>query len=314
MTYQLATVSDEFLYINMTPKIKCVPFQPKTKCSYKYGDSFIQVSPVDLPNIPVAKLWTRRPTILTAKYATIAEAIANFEVRSDDIWIVTFPKCGTTWAMEMVRLLNTDLDYEQAANNPLETYFTFIEGVAYYDFKTLANETWYATCSVGRAAARSSPRYIKCHLPIELLPKSIWTVRPKIIFTARNPKDTAVSFYHHYRNMQGYQQDMATFMKVFLADETLYSPFYDHVLNFWYSRDEPNMLFLTYEQMKSDMMAVLRKTQTFLGKSFTAEQLEQLNSHLHVDSMRNNGSSNNTRLLEHISDNLGVGCVDPDFK
>lgn len=298
----------------MAPTINCVPVQPTTDCYFQFGTSFIHVSPVDFPDIPLAKKWTKRPTLLNAKYATIAEDIANFEVLPDDIWVVTFPKCGTTWTQEMVRLLNTDLDYDQAEKIKVEDWFSFIEGSSWFDRKALNSDGYYVVSSVNRTINKSSPRYIKSHLPIELLPKSIWTIKPKIIFTSRNPKDTAVSFFHHYRNMNGYHGELNEFMKMFLADETVYAPFYDHVLNFWNSRDEPNIMFLTYEQMKSDMMAVLRKTQQFLGKSFADDQLERLSRHLHVDAMRHNQSANNSNLMGYIRNSVGIESVDTDFE
>lgn len=93
---------------------------------------------------------------------------------------------------------------------------------------------------------------------------------------------------------------MNDIMQAFLADEIIFSPFYDHVLNFWKSSNEPNVLFLTYEQMKSDMLSVLQRTRKFLAKSLIEEQLEKLSRHLHVNTMRNNVSPNNTNFKDIV--------------
>ena len=43
----------------------------------------------------------------------LEEQIYNFQLREDDIWIVTYPKCGTTWTQELVWTLINDVDQEK---------------------------------------------------------------------------------------------------------------------------------------------------------------------------------------------------------
>lgn len=60
-------------------------------------------------------------------YLKQAEDIYNFELRKDDVVVVTFPRCGTTWTQEMAWLLANDLDYCTAADIPLTKRFAFLE-------------------------------------------------------------------------------------------------------------------------------------------------------------------------------------------
>ena len=65
------------------------------------------------------------------------------------------------------------------------------------------------------------PRHLKSHLPFNLLSRQIRTGerKPRIVYVARNPKDTCISFYHHSKLLEGYCGDFEQFCELFLGDK-----------------------------------------------------------------------------------------------
>ena len=59
------------------------------------------------------------------------DEIRSFEVYPDDVFIVTQPKCGTTWMQELAWLIANDLDLEGAKSNQFfRVPFLEIQGLA----------------------------------------------------------------------------------------------------------------------------------------------------------------------------------------
>jgi hypothetical protein len=134
----------------------------------------------------------------------IHKQIWNMKPRPDDIWIVTYPKCGTTMGKELLWQMSRGCDVTSE-----ESKTTIFARVPFLEFGGLNGVCDCQGCiatfnarpdfikdGITTAENLIGPRIITCHLPISMLPPSVLDIS-KVIVIARNPKDACVSFYHH---------------------------------------------------------------------------------------------------------------------
>ncbi|XP_026477319.1 sulfotransferase 1C4-like [Ctenocephalides felis] len=228
----------------------------------------------------------------------MANRIRNFEVKKDDAWVLTYPKCGTTWTEEIVWLLRNDLNFEKALKIRQADRSIFIE-------EGLFMGEGMALMPVEQAENLPSPRQIKSHLPIALLPKELMEVKPKIIYVVRDPRDVVVSYYHHYRIIAGFTGPLDEFVDAFVEDSLCYSPYWETILEFWDLRHEDHILFLTYEDMKKNLRSVIDKLCDFFGKSYSDEQIAALEDHVSFNSMKNNPQVNKQDIIDLRAKHIG---------
>ncbi|CAB0040650.1 unnamed protein product [Trichogramma brassicae] len=260
------------------------------------------------PEVPI-RYMNYHGMFVPDSYQLIADSIENFQIRDDDVWVCSFPKAGTTWTQEMVWNIGNNFDPD-TAKTPLPIKFPFVEftGTTTTGWISLnkADSTFpdHMSKSVEYATNLPSPRFLKTHLPFNLLPKQLRTreKKSKMIYVARNPKDVCISYYHHYKLLEGYCSTFENFSKLFLGDKVYYAPFWDHVISYWDNKGNNDILFLTYENMKKDLGSVIQQTAAFLNKSpMSPEQLNRLKEHLSFDSMKKNPAANYENAAESIN-------------
>lgn len=242
--------------------------------------------------------------LLPPKYRDLGEDILNMDVRPDDVWLVSYPRTGSTWVQEMIWCIGNDLNFEGAKvigqiRNPL-LEFTAIVGNDPREWKDQFGN------SVEVVKQMKSPRYIKTHLPWELLPYQIQsgTVKPKIIYIARNPKDVAVSYYHYCKLMHGFRGTCDDFCELLLEGKVPLGSIWDHIPPFWSRRNESNILFLKYEEMKKDSGKAIEDSARFLGKTITDADVTALLDHLSFTNMKKNPVTNMDGFVEKIYEGI----------
>ncbi|XP_075035078.1 sulfotransferase 1C1-like [Mixophyes fleayi] len=203
------------------------------------------------------------------------DTIYNFQARDGDIVVASYPKSGTTWTQEILDMILQDGSIEKSMRAPCFVRVPFLE---------------MAYTSLEVANSMPSPRLLKTHLPVHLMPPSFWEKNVKIVYVARNPKDCMVSYYYFHK-MDNTMPDPGTwenFFSMFLSGNVSWGSWFDHVIGWWKSQDKHQILYVFYEDMIEDPQREIQRVMTFLGKDLSEEALQKIQHHTSFSSMKVN--------------------------
>ncbi|XP_061480668.1 sulfotransferase 6B1-like isoform X2 [Rhineura floridana] len=174
--------------------------------------------------------------------------------------LVSYPKCGINWLILIVNdLVATTLKTKQE-----NTELPFIE---------CGDPEKYQ-----RMKQFPSPRIVATHLHYNNLPKSIFKSKAKVLVLFRNPKDTAASFFRFHNNaptIPSYNSWEEFFPK-FMNGQVAWGSYFDHAVTWNKHMDNENVLVLTYEELKEDLVAGVKQIAEFFGFTATAEQIQSV--------------------------------------
>ncbi|NXT29838.1 ST1D1 Sulfotransferase, partial [Syrrhaptes paradoxus] len=220
---------------------------------------------------------------LYKSFITVWPQVEAFQARPDDLLIATYPKSGTTWLSEILDLIYHDGDVEKCRRDAIYNRVPFLE------FKSPGIPS-----GVELLEKTPSPRLVKTHLPVHLLPASFQEKDCKIIYMARNAKDVVVSYYYFYQ-MAKIHPDPGTlseFLETFMSGKVAYGSWYDHVRGWWEKRQEKRLLYLFYEDMKKNPRQEVQKILRFLGKEVAEETVAKILYHTSFQQMKKNPAAN----------------------
>lgn len=181
-----------------------------------------------------------------------------YRPRPDDILIATYPRSGTTWMQMIV--------YQLASGG--RTGFHHIAEVV----------PWFERfAETGRdVEAMRSPRIFKTHLRWGGWLRSVPKGPCKYIYVERDGEDVAVSYYHHHKATMGYKGTFDQFFPMFLRGRVGYGSWFRHVAEWRAQRNNPHVLYLTYEQLKADLAGTMRAVADFCGFAIDEAKFPQL--------------------------------------
>lgn len=237
--------------------------------------------------VPMAKLaekagmWTR-PRKRRVRRRDVYGDFGEYWASAHDVFACVYFKSGTNWMMQTA----LQVVYRGAAHfEHVHDVVPWPDSPAPGYAVPLSDENAWRTCPTGL-------RVIKTHLDF---PKVPYSPKAHYIAMVRDPKDVCVSAYHFLRAevLGPMMPSVENFVHYFLSPSFQFCPWAEYLDGYWRIRDRPNVLFMTYEEVRKDLPAAVRRIAALLGIDLTEQE---------IDSVVRQSSFDHMKSIEHKFD------------
>ena len=186
----------------------------------------------------------------------------NYKPQSEDIFITTQMRSGTTWTQQVVYeiLSRGKGDLSDQGHLSLYAVSPWIESII--------------AVPVEKAPliGEKRNRIIKTHLPSYLCP---YSEEAKYIYIARHPVNCCASSYDWGIELGGpLMCSIKKWIDFFCSDLFPFKPWPIHIDGYWqWAENRGNVLFLHFEEMKQDLPQVIKKMADFLEYDLTDDEV-----------------------------------------
>jgi hypothetical protein len=98
--------------------------------------------------------------------------------------------------------------------------------------------------------------------------------------------DVAVSYFYHYQAQLGYKGTFPEFFDQFMKGEVMYGSWFKHVAEWLSHKDNPNILFLRYEDMIQDLEGCIKQIARFCKIEIAPERIPEILEKCHFTFMK----------------------------
>ncbi|KAM3931638.1 amine sulfotransferase-like [Leptodactylus fuscus] len=218
----------------------------------------------------------------------VIDAIEHMEIRDSDVFLVTYPKSGTVWTQQILSLIFNEGHRNGTENIDNMTRVPWIEfSMNSIDFNS-----------------RPSPRLFSSHLPYYLMPRDLKSRKAKIIYVYRNPKDAMLSYYHFFKMKTNIKHTInwETFIELFMSGEVFCGSWFDHVRGWYTHKEDFNILFVTYEEMKKDLRSAVLKICKFVDMNLDEKAVDTVVEKATFTNMKHDPLANYTFVPNEFLD------------